>query len=38
MQATVVNLIEFNENIIEKKMKRQFKDNLTMLKNILETG
>ena len=36
MQATVVNLIEFNENIIEKKMKRQFKDNLTMLKNILE--
>ncbi len=38
MQATVVNLIEFNENVIEKKMKRQFKENLAMLKNILEAG
>jgi len=38
MQANMVNLIEFNENIIEKKMKKQFKENLAMLKSILEAG
>ena len=37
-QANVVNKMEFNENILEKKMKRQIKENLAMLKNILESG
>ncbi|HMD81461.1 MAG TPA: SRPBCC family protein [Anaerolineales bacterium] len=37
-QANVVNKLEFNENILEKKMKRQIKENLAMLKNILESG
>lgn len=36
MQANVINLVDLNENILEKKMKRQLKDNLAMLKNILE--
>jgi hypothetical protein len=36
MQANVINAIELNENILEKKMKKQIKENLTMLKNILE--
>ena len=38
MQANIVNMIEFSENIMEKKMKRQVKENLAMLKNILEVG
>lgn len=38
IQANIINWAELNENILEKKMKRQFKENLTMLKNILETG
>ena len=38
MQANLINMIEFSENILEKKMKRQFKENLAMLKNILEDG
>jgi Polyketide cyclase / dehydrase and lipid transport len=38
IQANIVNLIEFNENILEKKMKRQLKEDLAMLKNILEAG
>lgn len=38
IQANIVNWAELNENILEKKMKRQFKENLTMLKNILETS
>ena len=37
-QANVVNKLDFNENILEKKMKRQIKENLAMLKNILESG
>ena len=37
MQANVINKVDLNENILEKKMKRQLKDNLAMLKNILET-
>ena len=37
-QANVVNLLELNENIIEKKLKKQLKENLAMLKSILETG
>jgi hypothetical protein len=38
MQANIINMIEFSENVLEKKMKRQLKENLAMLKNILETG
>jgi hypothetical protein len=36
-KANLVNMMELNENVLEKKMKRQFKENLAMLKNILET-
>jgi len=38
MQANIVNMMELSENVLEKKMKRQLKENLAMLKNILETG
>jgi uncharacterized membrane protein len=36
MQANVVNFFQVNENILEKKMKKQVKENLAMLKEILE--
>lgn len=36
LQATVINLLEFSENILEKKLKKQVKENLAMLKSILE--
>lgn len=36
IQANVINMVDMNENILEKKMKRQIKENLVMLKNILE--
>ena len=35
-QASVINLFNVDENILEKKMKKQYKENLTMLKDILE--
>lgn len=38
IQANAINLIGLNENVLEKKMKKQLKDNLAMLKNILEAG
>ena len=38
MQANAVNLIGLNESVLEKKIKRQIKDNLAMLKSILEVG
>lgn len=38
LQANAINLIEFNENILEKKLKKQFKENLAILKNILEAA
>ncbi len=38
MQANIINMIEFSENVLEKKMKRQVKENLAMLKNIMEVG
>lgn len=38
MQANVINKMELSESILEKKMKRQLKENLAMLKNILEVG
>jgi len=37
LQVNLVNLMELNENIFEKKMRRQIKENLAMLKNIMET-
>jgi len=37
-EANVVNLMELNENILEKKLKKQLKENLAMLKSILEVG
>lgn len=36
IQANVINLLEYNEKILEKKLKKQIKENLEMLKNILE--
>ncbi len=38
MQASAINLMGINEKVLEKKLKRQFKENLAMLKNILEAG
>lgn len=38
LQANLVNLLDLNESILEKKMKRQYKENLAMLKSILEKG
>jgi hypothetical protein len=38
IQANVVNQMELNEHVLEKKMKRQSKENLAMLKTILEGG
>jgi len=35
-QASAVHLIQAPEGILEKQMKKQLKDNLAMLKNILE--
>jgi len=37
-QASVVNLFQTHEGLVEKQMKKQLKDNLVMLKGILETG
>lgn len=38
MQANIVHWIESNETMLQKKMKKQLKENLAMLKSILETG
>jgi hypothetical protein len=35
-QAMVVNFFQMNEGILEKKIKKQLKENLAMLKDILE--
>lgn len=37
LQANAVNLVDFNENVLQKKMKKQIKEDLAMLKNILES-
>lgn len=37
LQANAINLVDLNENVFEKKMKKQIKENLAMLKNILES-
>jgi hypothetical protein len=36
-QAIAVNAIQLNEGVLEKKMKKQLKENLALLKDILET-
>ncbi|NTU56491.1 MAG: hypothetical protein HGA79_09615 [Anaerolineales bacterium] len=36
MQANVVNFMQMDEGILEKRMKKQFKENLAMLKDLLE--
>jgi carbon monoxide dehydrogenase subunit G len=36
-QANLVNFFQMDERIVEKKMKKQIKENLAMLKDLLET-
>ena len=36
MQANAVNFFQVNEGVLEKKMKKQLKENLTLLKDVLE--
>src|SRR5574341_583849 len=38
MRANAVNLFQADEGILEKQMKKQLKENLDMLKEILEHG
>jgi Polyketide cyclase / dehydrase and lipid transport len=35
-QATITNLFQIDENILEKKLRKQLKENLELLKDILE--
>ena len=35
-QAHVVNFFQMNERLLEKKMKKELKENLTLLKDLLE--
>ena len=35
-QANVVNFFQVDERILEKKMRKQLKENLTLLKDLLE--
>lgn len=35
-QAYAANLFEMNERLLERKMKKQLKENLTLLKDLLE--
>ena len=36
-QAHVVNFFQMNERLMEKRMKKQLKEDLTLLKDLLET-
>lgn len=36
MQASAVNFVQMDEGVLEKRMKKQFKENLAMLKDLLE--
>jgi len=36
IQAYVVNFFQVNEGVLEKSMKKQLKENLAMLKSLLE--
>ena len=35
-RASVINLLQMDDGVLEKKLKKQLKENLAMLKNILE--
>jgi len=35
-QVNVINFFQVNQGVLEKKMKKQLKENLAMLKNLLE--
>jgi hypothetical protein len=35
-QVSVDDLLQLNEEVLEKKMRKQFKENLALLKNLLE--
>lgn len=37
-QANVVDFFQMNERILEKKIKKQLKENLALLKDLLETN
>ena len=37
IQANAINLLQLSEGILEKRMKKQLKENLALLKEILET-
>ena len=37
-QADVVDFFQVDEGILEKKMKKQLRENLAMLKDLLEAG
>lgn len=37
LQANAVSLLGVNENILKKKMRKQIKENLALLKSILES-
>ena len=37
IQANAINLLQFSEGVLEKKMRKQLKENLALLKEILET-
>jgi polyketide cyclase/dehydrase/lipid transport protein len=36
IQVNVINFFQVNQGVLEKKMKKQLKENLAMLKNLLE--
>lgn len=37
MQADVIDFFQMDESLVEKHLRRQFKENLAMLKVLLET-
>ncbi len=37
-QANLINFFQTNESLLEKKFKKQYKENLAMLKELLETN
>lgn len=37
LEANTVNLMDLNENILKKRLKKQIKENLAMLKSLLES-
>jgi len=37
MQADVIDFFQMDESLVERHLRRQFKENLAMLKVLLET-